>query len=218
MRTVKLGRLCFWAFVLAGSVWVMAQTNPSVAPAAPGQIILRSIPLGPMLADINQLSITPDGQHIMVAGNAGSRLKVFIDGNEGPAYGSIVQMPSLGQGTAPRLLMISPDQTRFAYVATKQPGETVMVVNQKESPVYERIYGAIFSPVGHRLAYVVTKGNKKFVVVDSTVSLAYQQLSVGGFSGDGKHFGYVVMSDEKVATWRAVVDGKVGPGYSTVSN
>jgi uncharacterized repeat protein (TIGR03803 family) len=185
--------------------------------AATGQIVLRVTPLGPMPTDLNTLSITPDGQHVAVEGNAGSRLKVFIDGNEGDAYGSIVQMPSLGQGAAPRLLMISPDQTRYAYVATKRPGETVMVVNQKESPVYESIYGAIFSPVGHRLAYIVMKGNKKFVVVDSTASPAYQQLSEGGFSDDGKHFSYMIMSDEKVATWHVVVDGKVGPGYSNVS-
>jgi uncharacterized repeat protein (TIGR03803 family) len=170
-----------------------------------------------MPTDINQLSITPDGQHIALEGNAGSRLKVFIDGNEGPAYGSIVQMPSLGKGAAPRLLMISPDQTRYAYAATKRPSESVMVINQKEGPVFDSIYGAIFSPVGHRLAYIAMKGNKKIVVLDSTVSPAYQQLSSGGFSGDGKHFGYIVMSDEKVATWRAVVDGKVGPGYSSVS-
>lgn len=213
MRRATLG-LCLATSILTINSWTAAGENP---PAAPGQIILRSTSLGPMPSDINDLSITPDGQHIAVEGNSGSRLKVNIDGNEGAAYDSIVQMPSLGKGAAPRLLMISPDQTRYAYVATKRPGETVMVVNQKESPVYESIYGAFFSPVGHRLAYVVNKGNKKFVVVDSTASPAYQQLAVGGFSRDGEHFGYTFMSDEKVATWHAVVDGKVGPGYSGVS-
>ena len=90
MRRTTLGLLCLSTSVLAGSYWTAAADNP---PATPGQIVLRSTALGPMPGSINELSITPDGQHIAVEGNSGSRVTVFIDGNEGPAYGSIVQMP-----------------------------------------------------------------------------------------------------------------------------
>ena len=72
MRMIKLDGLCLSAFVLASSVCVVAQADPPAASAAPGQIVLRSTPLGPMPTDINQLSITPDGQHIAVEGNSGS--------------------------------------------------------------------------------------------------------------------------------------------------
>src|SRR5271165_6041377 len=127
MRIVKIGMLC----IAVGLLGIHQKAHAQTASPAGGQLVLRATPLGPMPSDIRDVSITPDGSHVALAANIGTRRDVFVDGNEGQPYSSLVQMPSL-RGGAPRLLMISADGTRFAYVATKGPTEYVMLINQKE--------------------------------------------------------------------------------------
>jgi hypothetical protein len=88
--------------------------------AAPGQIILRQTLLGPMPTDFRQLSIAPDGSRVGLVANAGTRQVVFIDGNKGTPYSTIVQLSGMGQGhSGPPLVMLSADQRLVAYAATR---------------------------------------------------------------------------------------------------
>lgn len=183
------------------------------------QIVLRQTPLGPMPTDMRELAISPDGSRVALVASAGSRQQVFVEGNEGPLYSTIAQLSSPGQGgPGLPLVMISPDLTRVAYAATKGPSDWVMVVNQKEGPVFERISFATFSPVGHRLAYIGTKGGKQYVVIDSTISAGYALVAASElrFSADGQHVGYTASTGAPKDPWRVVIDGKEGPGYVNV--
>jgi WD40 repeat protein len=221
MHRTGLARLSAVACIL----WTGASETPSSpptagVPATAGEVTLRQTTLGPMPTDLRNLSITPDGSRVALVANAGSRQVVFIDGNEGPAYSTIVQTSSSSQGQAPtRLLMISADSSRVAYVATKGPSDSVMVLNQKEGPVFEGIRFAKFSPVGHRLAYIGTKGGKQYVVTDAALSAGYGAVMPNelGFSADGQHVGYTASTGEAQNPWRVVVDGKEGPGFMNVS-
>lgn len=206
-----------WLTSASAAVIVLGTFATKTPGAAAGQIILRATPMGPMPTSVNDLSITPDGQHIMVAGNTGTRRDVFIDGNEGSVYSAIMQMPSIDRrGPAGRLLMISPDEMRFAYVARKGTADWVMVINQKEGSAFDGINGAFFSPVGHRLMYIANKSGKQMVVVDSTISAAYPRVALPQFNPDGKHFGFVAQLPTNPPTYCAVVDGKEGPHFDTV--
>jgi uncharacterized repeat protein (TIGR03803 family) len=192
--------------------------SQSAAPAAPGQIILHQTPLGPMPADSLDMSIASDGGRIAISGNSGTRLRVFIDGNQSPPYSSIVQMPAVDRrGQAPRRLMISADHSTVAYVAGKGPGDFVMVVNQKEGPDFDRINSAFFSPVGHRLAYVASKGTQQILVADGTAGTAYAAISEVTFSADGKHLAYIVRGTENPPKTHVVLDGKDGAPYTNTS-
>lgn len=214
-----------WVLVVAVVSWTGAfveslrAATAEASAAAEGQIVLHQTPLGPMSTDTQHISISPDGSRVALVANAGSRQQVFIDGNEGAQYSTIVQLARMGQ-TQPglRMLMISPDLSRVAYVATKGPSDWVMVVNHKEGPVFEQIKFATFSPVGHRLAYIGTKGGKQYAVVDSTISAGYQMVAASelSFSADGKHVGYTASTGIGPNPWRVVIDGKEGPGFPNV--
>ena len=188
--------------------------------AAPGQIILRQTLLGPMPTDFRQLSIAPDGSRVGLVANAGTRQVVFIDGNKGTPYSTIVQLSGMGQGhSGPPPVMLSADQRLVAYAATRGGSEWAMVVNQKEGPAFDTIIAATFAPAGHRLAYVARKGNEQFVVVDSSVSPGYLNVMVNQlwFSADGQHVGYIAQTAGGQNPWHAVVDGNAGPGYGSAS-
>lgn len=211
-----------WLLVTAVLVWTCAlvasprAANGGVPAGAGRQITLRQTPLGPMPTDPREISLTPDAAHVALLATAGSRHVVYIDGNEGSPYSSVQQLSSPAQGHAgPSMLMISPDQKRVAYLAGKGPSDWMMVVNNKEGPAFDRISIASFSPVGHRLAYIAQKGGKNFVVVDASVSPAYDQAPANElwFSADGQHVGYLVMSGTAPTAWHAVIDGKEGTGY-----
>jgi Tol biopolymer transport system component len=209
VMTVVALSTCFMA------VW--PQGAAGAAPAGAAQVVLRQTTLGPMPTDTREISISPDGSRVALVSNAGTRQRVFIDGVEGPQYSSIAQVAGLSQGPiGPRLVMISPDLTRVAYAATRGPSAWMMVVNHQEGPVFDGIKSAAFSPVGHRLAYIGTKGGKQYVVVDSTISPGYQIVGQSEFSADGQHFGYTASTGPGAKGWRAVIDGKEGPGFVNV--
>lgn len=213
-----------WLLVTAFVAGIGASIEPAGAAtrrvsAPQAQIVLGQTVLGPMPADFRQLAIATDAGRVAVVASAGSRQIVIIDGNEGPPYSSIVQTSGMGQGkVAPPQVMISPDGSRVAYVATKGPSECVMVLNQKEGPAFDSIKFATFSPVGHRLAYIGSKGGKQYVIVDATLSPAYQMVMPGelSFSEDGKHVGYTASTGSAPSPWRVVVDGKEGTPYANV--
>jgi uncharacterized repeat protein (TIGR03803 family) len=191
----------------------------AVRPASGEDIVLSRTPLGPMPASPLEMSLTPDASHVALLANAGSRRVVYIDGNQGPPYSSVRQASAQGDGRPrPALLMISPDGTRVAYVATRGPTDCVVVVNHKEGPVFESIAGVTFSPVGHRLAYVGSRGGKSYVVVDASIGPGYGLVSAADlqFSPDGQHVGYVARDAATPQSWHAVIDGKENEGFAGV--
>lgn len=208
--------------LIAGSIIPLA---PIARAQSGDSIIVRQTPLGPMPEDLSAISLSSDAAHVMLLSNAGTRQVVYIDGNEGQPYSGVQPASPLGQGDPTKraktgMLMISPDKTRFAYLASKGPNAWVMVLNGKEGPVFERIPLAAFGPVGHRLAYSGIKGGKTYVVIDGTISPAWKQ-SIDGemlFSPDGEHFAYAAQSDgpNNGDVWHAVIDGKEQPGYKQV--
>lgn len=217
-RNVPAWLLTF-AVVLWSGIHVECLRAASRETSAAGQVTLRQTPLGPMPANTQQISISPDGSRVALVANSGSRQQVFIDGNEGPQYSQIMQLSGLQQGwPGPRMLMISPDQTRVAYAAKKGPSDCVMVVNNKEGPVFENIIYATFSPVGHRLAYIATKGGKQYVIVDATISAPYEWVMPSDFSftADGTHYGYTAAKGAGNKSWRVVIDDKEGPEFINV--
>ncbi len=190
---------------------------------AGGQIILRQTPLGPMPTDPREISLARDAARVALLATAGSRRVVYIDGNEGALYSSVQQASSPGQGNAATraptaMLMISPDQARVAYVAGKGPDNWMMVLNQREGPAFGQIPIAAFGPVGHRFAYIGIKGGKSYVVVDGTISSAYDYVLATEmqFSPDGQRIGYVAQSGQGMTAWHAVIDGEEQPGYLQV--
>jgi len=165
-----------------------------------GQIILRQTVLGPMPTTRAIGRSRPMPAALRCWQTVEPAAGVYRRQRRG-LYSTIVQLSKLGQGdSGPRLLMISPDATQVAYVATKGPTDYVMVVNHKESPVFERISAATFAPVGHRLAFVASKGGKQYLVVDGKMSPGYARVAASelAFTRTGKHLGYVV-ADQRTA-------------------
>jgi len=199
--------ICAWSFVFV--VW---------AGAARAQVVLKQTVLGPMPTDMRALSIAPDAGRVALAADAGSRQQVFIDGVPGEQYSALTPAASFGHGDVPRLLLISPDGQVVAYGAMKTPGQAVMVVNNHDGPVFDRIGGSAFSPVGHRFVYTAHRGGQSFVVLDGQVSPGYGRLPENEiwFSDDGRHLGYAAVGGD--GKMHAVLDGIEGPGFQSVSN
>ncbi len=210
---------------LSATVAVCATGFAEGASAAGEQVVLRQTLLGPMPDNQMEVSLSADASRVAVLSSSGTRQVVYIDGNAGQPYSSVQQASPPGGNDSPQrsraaMLMISPDKTRCAYVATKGPNDAMMVVNHKEGPVFERIATAAFGPQGHRLVYIGTKGGKSYIVIDGTISPPYQQVLATEmlFSADGQHVGYAAQTAGAggTPTWHAVIDGKEQPAFIQV--
>ncbi len=199
--------------------------SASTPTEADSTISVKQTVLGPMPDNQQAVALSKDASHVMLLSNAGTRQVVYIDGNEGQPCSSVQLASPFGQGDStnnPRSssLMISPDATRFAYVASRGPNTAMMVLNGKEGPTFERIAIGAFAPVGHRLAYAGQKDKKTYIVVDGTISRPYQYALELQFSPDGQHVGYAGQDESQSNgdVWHAVIDGKEQPGYKQVAN
>jgi hypothetical protein len=191
-----------------------------------GDVVVRETRVGPMPTDSRQLAVTPDGHHAAVVGLGGSRPAVYIDGNVGSPYSAISPWTSLEPGKPPpAILGWSPDNTVLAYVASKG-GQFTLVENQREGPLFDGILGVVFSPVGHRIAYIARKGTQNtaanpmqfFVIVDGKASPAHRSVQEVKFSADGRHFGYIMQDMSGSLPNHAVFDGHMGPGFSGMND
>lgn len=189
-----------------------------------GDVVVRETQIGPMPTDWRQLAITPDGNHAAVVGMGGSRPAVYVDGNVGSPYSAISPWTSLEPGKpAPGVLVWSPDHAVLAYVASKG-GQFSLVENQREGPAFDRIIGVVFSPVGHRVAYIAQRGiqnpntMESVVVVDGRVGPGYRSVQAVQFSEDGQHVGYFASSKTGSQPNHVVFDGHEGPGFGNLGD
>jgi len=166
-------------------------------------------------------SIAPDASRLALLANSEPGQQVCISTATPGPYSTIVQLSKLGQGdSGPRLLMISPDATQVAYVATKGPTDYVMWSTTRRARCSSASAPRRFAPVGHRLAFVASKGGKQYLVVDGKMSPGYARVAASelAFTADGKP-SRLCRADQRTAGQVAgVVDGKEGASYESVSS
>ena len=121
--------------------------------------------------------------------------------------------------------------TCLAYSAMNEEGKWSLFVDGKEGAQYDAIgnfalfgfKGAnpFFSPDGRRMAYVATKGQKTFVVVDGSPENEFDAINWFDaikdrgiiFSPDGKITAYTARTAGK---WCAVINGRPGQPYDEI--
>lgn len=100
-------------------------------------------------------------------------------------------------------ITFSKDGRQHAYVASKGKSDLV-VVNDTEGPLFDKVVDPVFSPDGSRLAYRARKDGKRFVVVADGAGRtlrqhpAYEQVFQPMFSPDGKLLAYGVQDGKKL--------------------
>jgi len=141
---------------------------------------------------------------------------IVLNGEEGPRYNKIEVWT-----IRPRSLF-SPDSKQFAYIVNKESDRDIMVINNKETGVYDAILDSIFSPNGKQFAYVSVKDGKSlFVNFNGKEGKTYERItsiltsSILTFSLDSKRIAYTA---GKSGQNFIVVNGKEGKTYDIVKD
>ncbi len=94
------------------------------------------------------------------------------------------------------------------------------IEGQGESPRWDALLSADWSPDGHHFAYVALKGKKMHVVVDGGEVGAYDYVLERKvqFSPDGAHYGFLVarLAKKRPEAFQVVVDGVAGEPFDMV--
>ncbi len=116
----------------------------------------------------------------------------------------------------PQSVVVSQDMSHVAYIQKTEDGRAQVIHDGDLGPVFGAVKASslVFSKTG-RLAYVVASGKNRFVVVDGSVSSAYDDIIENSFSfsDNGKRYAYVVKKKHK---WFVVVDGELSKAYNRV--
>jgi len=112
-------------------------------------------------------------------------------------------------------MRFSPDGKRFAFVATRQKHQFV-VIDKVEGPEYDAIGNGtpVFSPDSKRVIYSAKRGEEWFLVIDGEPRPQQITDRLLRFSPDGLRMGWVIVSG---ALRAAVVDNAPGPWFDEVS-
>ena len=157
---------------------------------------------------------SPDGKHIALVREVGSRYVVELDGVVSQQWDGIGFFTDATDREVAGKLLFSPDSGRLAYVARE--GEKVVLVmgDQKvqiEARDFNRAGNLTFSSA-NRYAMVVRKpGEKAWVVVDGVTHGPYGDVRELQFSGDGKHVAWLVQTNayaNNAGGLQYMVDGK----------
>ncbi len=227
----------------------VAAAAPAQQPAA-GSVAfeLDAIPLGPVsdlpsrwfarydgaivpedLSGAKRNVIVSDtGRRVELVTGKGSRQFVYIDGQKGPEYQEIVTHLQVSPTEFQPSFLISADQERLAYVARKAGNRFVVVVDQVESPEYDKVLFIQFAPAGHRLIYVAQRGPKQFLVDDGKEGPSCDNVDLNQilFSPDGQRLAYLcgIRATGELAShanngdfWRIVIDGRPSPACFGIS-
>ena len=190
----------------------MASDNDQIAASNTGS--LSQTRLGTVPPDCRESVVNSDGLHWAFVERNGqtSECRVWLDGRPGKWYALCDK------------LTLSQDGKKISYRAVKHgDANSYVVLNGKELHAEEGVLVLLFSPDGRRFAYIASRGDKKFVVVDGREGphfkfIIYPGAGVGGdvvdrilFSPDGERYAYIggTAEGKKVV----VVDGKPGPTY-----
>jgi hypothetical protein len=203
---------------------ISASSGQDVASGPPAPS-LKDIPayhiecLGNYPEDPLYTTASPDGNHVAVVANSGSRQAVWLDGVRQTLYDEIVLRlvtDSNPQGVA--ALQFSSDSTRLIYIA-RRGSRYFVVVDGKEERPYLKISALSIAPAGNGYAYIAdtrSSGEGARVVVwngapgDLYAFIPDQLLR---FSPDGKRFGYMAQDIRGGALLKnvLVIDGKIQP-------
>jgi Tol biopolymer transport system component len=177
--------------------------------AVSAQTVVSTTALGPQPTSYESKSyVSPNGQHVAVVKNSGSRRVVSIDGVDGEIFDSIefvAEATKLNQphATEPLHVVFSQDGKRYAYAA-RRGAEYFVVVDGKAFPGGGNQF--LFSPDSRRYAYVAgaPRSNERQMVVDGVAGPAVSVATDLQFSDDGKRFIYQGYN----GAWFVSVDGK----------
>ncbi|HEV8363829.1 MAG TPA: hypothetical protein VGQ52_09935 [Gemmatimonadaceae bacterium] len=169
--------------------------------------------------------MSADGEHMGMMAPKGSRQVVLIDGVEGPVFDEIPPFIFNIQSS----IQFSPTGGRSAYVG-RRGGDFIVVIDGKEagtlftSQTQQSVSYATnqgwkfwFNNDGSRLAYagIAPAGGGFVMVVDGVKSPVYRAIDFRQSVMNGKRFIYVAQTPDQ--QWHAVVDGKPGPAYPTIT-
>jgi hypothetical protein len=163
-----------------------------------------------------RLRFSPDGRHVAYVESAEPRAyrgpwRVVVDGKPGRAYDTVSELGFTAAG-------------EVHYGALKSFEEAVVVVGDRESPIYDRIEPAplyeplgghwsdpapVISADGKHSAYGAMRNGKGWVVLDGQKGPTFLEVGEPVFSPDGRSVAYLarVRKDE----WAVVRNGRPGP-------
>jgi len=137
--------------------------------------------VGPFSRDSKRLpyQARTDGRAYTLSLFAGEEDKAAaMNGKDGPGHKDVNHKPS------------SPDQKRFAYIATDDKGKKFVVLNGQALKAYEAVWSLVFSPDGKRVAFTARRDGKAMVVCDGKEGPHYPEVFYPMFSPDGKSLAY----------------------------
>jgi protease II len=122
---------------------------------------------------VGSLTLSPNGKRIAYIAGTGRKRFVVVDGQEGKEYFDVIS------------IAFSPDSRRVAYIAAATRKNRFIVVDEQEGKPYPDIEwdSIVFSPNSKCLAYIVSTGNKMFVVVDGVEGNHYDSVVTGKNGG-----------------------------------
>ena len=122
---------------------------------------------------VGLITFSPDGRRIAFAARNGNQRHVVLDGEAGPEFDDVAK------------IVFSPDGTRVAYEAAKffktdptKKDVWFMVVDGQAQREYENLMrgSLVFNGDGKHLAYGVSEGDKRRVVVDGKPGTEYKMV------------------------------------------
>ena len=148
------------------------------------------------------LRFSPDGKHIAyIAKDAGKQF-VVLNGNRLKAYDMVDQTAGV---------LFSPDSQTLAYIAKNTTDDGVrLILNGKESPVFDAISEISFGPHSNQTAYIILRKNEWYVINDQIKAGPYDKAQSLTWSPDGAHLAYIAIRDGDF--WIIDNDKKISAG------
>lgn len=190
-------------------------------------------PLGqrPPNSEMDTVQISPDGSHVAMPAQSGSRTVVQVDGVEGEKFDSLVSIGPKSTDTSARgYVVFSADGSHFAFGANRNGAEVTVVDNK----VFEfNCDGFTFSPDGTKWACrtILSRGRsnhdeggpkpgERAVAMNGKIGPPFSNVSNFTWSPDSTRLAYVAALTPSASSKggrSVVVDDKVGPAHANVS-
>jgi hypothetical protein len=191
------------------------------------------------------LSFSDDGERLAYQAQQGKQMVAVVDGGVGPPYDAVQWAFSgaheaftrdsrhsayvatrdgktlvVIDGVAGRPydkaggIVYSPRSQRFIYVAHRD-GRTYLVANGEEVDEGPHVTTAVYSDSGEHVAFTITTGNGRAVVVDGVEGKTFRDIATPiRFSRDGSRYMYVAI--DSLSRTVVVLDGVPSRGYQRI--
>lgn len=160
---------------------------------------------------------SPNGRKVAYVAKTENKYFVVVNGKEGKAYDEIAGVP-----------LFSPNSQKMAYIAKKDCMEStielegkeypiktgckeLVVINDEEGKVYNKVHPPIFSPDSQKIVYEAIKERNFFIVVNGEEKDEGYPI----FSPDSHKIAYITREGEQRFI---VVNGKEGKKYDAISH